>query len=304
MKTSIPSNWRPLSRALYGFLIAIAALWDMPRNACAQLYVSQVGTGVVSKYNAKTGTLINANFITGVGFPSGLAIMGPNGQFEPQSFLFVSNSANGTVGKYDAITGATINASFITGVSPIGLAVDNFEEHLFVVSFGTPGTVGEYDATTGALINANFVTGLDKPAALALTRPTTEPFLPSFLFVSTSVDPGIVGKYNATTGATINARFITGATGAFGLALSGNTLFVTLLINGTVSKYSAKTGALISANFITGVGLPYAIASLGNTLFVANADNGTVGEYDAKTGAAIKADFITGLNNPQAIAVR
>ena len=36
MNTSIASNWRPRSRALYAFLIAIAALWVMPRNAQAQ----------------------------------------------------------------------------------------------------------------------------------------------------------------------------------------------------------------------------------------------------------------------------
>src|SRR5215471_12077734 len=36
MNTSIASNWRPHSRALYAFLIAIAALWVMPRNAQAQ----------------------------------------------------------------------------------------------------------------------------------------------------------------------------------------------------------------------------------------------------------------------------
>jgi DNA-binding beta-propeller fold protein YncE len=116
MKTSIPSNWRPLSRALYTFLIAIAALWGMPRNACAQLYVSQAEIGVVSEYDATTGAVINANFITGVGSPFGLALLG--------NTLFVANADTGTVGKYDAITGATINANFITGWNdPLAIAV-------------------------------------------------------------------------------------------------------------------------------------------------------------------------------------
>src|ERR1700747_1365136 len=36
MNTSIASNWRPHSRALFAFLIVIAALWVTPRNAQAQ----------------------------------------------------------------------------------------------------------------------------------------------------------------------------------------------------------------------------------------------------------------------------
>ena len=37
MKTSITSNLRPLLRDFYPFLIAIAVLWAVPRNAHAQL---------------------------------------------------------------------------------------------------------------------------------------------------------------------------------------------------------------------------------------------------------------------------
>ena len=47
MKTSITSNWRPLLRALYAFVIAIIVLWAMPRNARAQLYVTHGGVAPV-----------------------------------------------------------------------------------------------------------------------------------------------------------------------------------------------------------------------------------------------------------------
>ena len=56
-------------RALYPFLFAIAAVWAMPRNAHAQLYVT---SDVVSKYSATTGEVINASFITGLIAPTGL----------------------------------------------------------------------------------------------------------------------------------------------------------------------------------------------------------------------------------------
>ena len=64
-------------RALYPFLIAIAALWAMPKNAHAQLYLTEFpggGLGVVGKYDAKTGAAINATFITGLNGPGGLAV--------------------------------------------------------------------------------------------------------------------------------------------------------------------------------------------------------------------------------------
>jgi len=74
MKTSITSNFRPLLRAFYPFVIAIAVLWAMPRNAHAQLYVTQRGAGIVGEYDATTGFAINANFITGLNGPIGLAV--------------------------------------------------------------------------------------------------------------------------------------------------------------------------------------------------------------------------------------
>ena len=66
--------------------------------------------------DATTGTLINANFITGLSSPFGLALSGYN--------LFVANQPGLSVGKYDATTGTAINASFIAGLSsPQGLAL-------------------------------------------------------------------------------------------------------------------------------------------------------------------------------------
>jgi hypothetical protein len=157
MKSSITANLRPLLRAFYPFVIGIAVLWAVPRNAHAQLYVTQSGDSV-GEYNTTTGEVINASFITGLDLPIGLALRG--------NTLFVVNFGPGTVGEYDAKTGATINASFITGLNnPEGLAL--LGDTLFVSNFGN-GTVGEYDANTGAAINTNFIAGLARPIGLAL----------------------------------------------------------------------------------------------------------------------------------------
>jgi DNA-binding beta-propeller fold protein YncE len=137
------------------------ALWAMPKNAHAQLYVTEVpgdNGGVVDKYDAKTGAAISPSFITGLNDPQWLAVKG--------NTLFVANAGGNTVGKYDATTGAAISPSFITGMGfPLGLAV--LGNKLFVVDFAS-GTVGKYDATTGEAINANFITGLQFPTGLAV----------------------------------------------------------------------------------------------------------------------------------------
>ena len=48
--------------AFYALVIAGAAFWAVPRNAYAQLYVTNMlhGAAVVSEYNAETGEVISA----------------------------------------------------------------------------------------------------------------------------------------------------------------------------------------------------------------------------------------------------
>src|SRR5208283_1091148 len=88
MKTIITSNSRPLRRALCTLLVGIAALWAMPRNARAQLYVTTPANNV-GEYNTITGAAINADLITGLNDPRDLALSGNNLD------LFVANYAGG-----------------------------------------------------------------------------------------------------------------------------------------------------------------------------------------------------------------
>jgi DNA-binding beta-propeller fold protein YncE len=136
------------------------------------------------------------------------------------------------------------------------------------------------------------------------------------LYVSQSTT-NTVGKYDATTGAPINANFIAGLSRPLGLALSadGTALFVANNSNDTVGKYSATTGAAINANFITFLSAPLSSAPLGlalsgngTALFVENANptpipSFTVGEYNAITGAPINANLIRGLGGSTELAL-
>jgi hypothetical protein len=246
MKTIITSNWRPLHRALWAVFLCIASFWAMPRNACAQIYVSQ-GNYKVGAYNATTGKAINASFITG--------LSGAGGIVSGNSF-FVTNNISNTVGEYNSTTGAVIKANFITGLDgPAALALSG--NALFVANyFGYSGnTVGKYYAATGKAIKASFITGLPSPQGLAISGNTLF-VVNEYNSVDRVPNSGTVGAYNATTGTPINPinpNVITGLKDPVGLAISGNTLFVSTGYGNTVGEYNATTGAAINANFIKGL---------------------------------------------------
>jgi DNA-binding beta-propeller fold protein YncE len=301
MKTNITSNWKPLLRVVYAFIIAITALWVVPRNACAQLYVTKPLLppgllGVVSKYRTD-GTVFppnGAKFIAGVNFPEALALNG--------NTLFVANGGDNTVSAYTANTDTATPAPHFTTITglkqPAGLAV--LGDTLFVAN-SRAGTVGTYKAKTGDEINASFIKGLSGPAGLAVLGNT--------LFVANS-GAGTVSAYtvNTDTGAPAPGfTTITGLTAPVGLAVLGDWLFVANSGAGTVGKYTARTGGPINASFIKGLNSPVGLAVLGDTtLFVTSSGAGTVGTYSAggNVGTAITPNLVTGLLAPAGIAVQ
>ncbi len=133
-----------------------------------------------------------------------------------------------------------------------------------------------------------------------------------YLYV-TNFSLGTVSRYS-TSGQSSDPSFITGLGGSFGIAISGNFLFVTgipesggLFYDSTpenVAEYDLTTGDLINPNFITGLDPDtYAASIFDGDLYLTNTGDGTVGEYDATTGAAIDPSLISGLGFPQSILV-
>jgi hypothetical protein len=293
MKKNITSNLRLLTHTLCAFIIA-AALWVMPRSARAQLYVGNApgsfGAGVVSKYSAKTGHMINANFITGLSSP-------PRALAVEDNTLFVSDGDS--IGTYDATTGAVIKKDFFTALRIIIGFVLILPSGNTGYSLAQNGVIWEVVDGIGL---ADIITGLDHPSGLAVFGSEEK----AVLFVTDRNEDGggTVAEYDGNTGVTINRHFITGLMGPTGLAVTGNTLFVANTTGGTVGKYDATTGGAVNAGFITGLEEPNALAVKENTLFVTSADGHKVGAYDATTGAVIDAHFITGLTHAAGIAVK
>lgn len=274
-------------RRAFCLSVFAAILCGLPAQARAQLYVGNSNT--VGLFDITTGTAINSSFVTGLSHPDGILVSG--------NTLFVANFDTNTILTYDATTGAPLNASFInTGPNsgPQGLALSG--NTLYVANF-ISGTVGTYDATTGQVINASFTAPSDGGAcSLALAGgnlyvayqmrnmvmaydATTGAVAPGFstiigssapfvrglavqddsLFVANNGLEGSVSEYSATTGAVINASFISNLSYPGGLAISGDQLFVTQ--NGKVSEFDANTGASINPDFVPGMASPVSLAA-------------------------------------------
>jgi hypothetical protein len=232
--------------------IAMAFSGDI-KNLGHTIFLLQNGTSSnpsVSQYST-TGAVINMNFVNGLYYDFGIAVVGNK--------LFVSylidqeNSPPAAVAEFNATTGALINATLIeTGAnSTIGAMTTSGDTLFFAYEYaikggGTLNGVGAYNAKTGAL-NSTFITLSTYyiPAALTVSK--------NHLYVGYAIDQpgyqGTVGEYDATTGAAINATLITGYSYApSGLAVSGNHL---LVAEGSgVIEFNATTGAVINDNFI------------------------------------------------------
>lgn len=259
-----------------------------------------------SAYDATTGAAINTSLVTGLASPHAVTVSGDN--------LLVSNwNGFNSVSEY-TVSGASVAVPLLHDVQQGvgGIAVSGAD--MFISNYlGT--TVSEYTAT-GALVNSSLITLKVGAGPYGIVVSGNDLFVAVNEF-NKGAGAGYISEYDATTGAQINANFITGLNQPEGIAISGNGFFVVNngddnnaagpLTDGTVGEYDLTTGAAINSALVTGLNQPVGVAVLGNDLFVTSNPNGStaglIGEYDATTGATINASFVTGLDDPQGIAV-
>jgi len=173
---------------------------------------------------------------------------------------------------------------------------------LFIGS-GSTDTVGKYDARTGAAINSSLINGqgLSGPGSMAVDG-NNHLFVVSTVF-SGFEPPWIVGQYDATTGVTINANFLTVGRFTFGLAAEKNNLFVPGYFSG-IQEYDSTSGSLTNSSFnnspfIDGI----ALDGLNHLYVINHGTTSGVGKYDSTTGASINASLVTGVEYPGSVAV-
>lgn len=174
----------------------------------ATLYVAEESNGSIRTYNANTGALLNAGFVTGLGTNlSNLRLAATD------SHLFVANATAPGVGIqiYDLSIG-TLPGQMIARIAPTsdgdtyGMAVSGGT--LFTAHHSTD-TVNSYQYSTATAYADPLIAGLGDPRGLAVFGST--------LYVANS-STGTIGSYNLN-GSVINASLITGISGAYGLAI-------------------------------------------------------------------------------------
>jgi len=116
---------------------------------------------------------------------------------------------------------------------------------------------------------------------------------------------GKLGKYEATTGKTMSASFISDKNGPLHITSSGGNLYVANIDTNTVTAYSATTGAAVAGfKAPSGFEEPSGVAVSGGILYVADIGSGVVRAFNATTGKAVTGFKSPGsVNNPQAVAV-
>ena len=310
MKIISRSNLRRLRRSLCTVLIGIAALWAIPGSARAQqapqqvLLVSQGSGGLngsVNAYDAATGALIKANFISGFTSPSGLLVSG-------NTLYVASGEVNGGfISTYNPSTGTLINATFVNNSTGLfgqinGGANLGLVGNTLYVANSFANTISTYDATSGTPIGEPLIYGGGNSPELR--GPYGLVIVGANLFVSNNDSSGgWIGKYDLS-GATINDHFITSpGIGTYGMAISGSHLFVATGRDGgsSVQEFDINSGALLDPNFVSGLQYVNGITISGTTLYVAQdfgRPDGTsvVSTYDVNTGDLLNANFVAGLN--------
>jgi hypothetical protein len=217
--------------------------WGMTWDGGDNLYVAQ--TSGVGQYTT-SGATVNSSLISVAGEAEAVALDG-------KGHVFVYDALLHTIGEYTT-SGATVNASFITGLPGNGFASMVCDgRYLFVCnSSGYDSEIEAYFASTGGLISTSFINLGPNPGATALALDGK-----GDLFVGYA-PPGhdyTIGEFK-TTGATVNASLIsTGLNDPFGLAISGDYLFVANERAGTIGEFTTS-GVPINTALVTGLNNP------------------------------------------------
>ena len=151
----------------------------------------------VSEYDATTGALIDANFISGISVTA-LTVSGDNLLVGIHPYFAL----------YSALNGALFDHDFMNVGEGNEIAVTALSSNAIFASTTVTSAVGQY-SISGTLLNTNFIT-LSSPGGAGSLA-----VLGNNLFLENG------GEYNASTGDLINANFGVGGQ----LAVSGDYLF-------------------------------------------------------------------------------
>jgi hypothetical protein len=298
------------SSSLLPGAVALMALAALPGVVRGQIFVANFSNDTVGSYPVTGGTATNSSLDPSSGFGVSVSAFG-------NDIIVGNNGAN-----IDAFTLDSNNATITSTISLITSGISDpyativAGNTLYVANAGS-GTVaaftlnGSGSSLTASVANTSLVTGLTTPVGLAISG--------NNLYVESN--SGLVGEYTLSgsgTGlavASTVSSMIAGAGGnsAWGLALSGTNLLVSIPGSQSVQSFTLNAGGTAVTNtnstFITGLtqpsgGDPAPLAVSGTTLLVGDFIHSAVAEYTlsgtgaAETASLDSSSFLTGVGEP------
>ncbi|HEV7403994.1 MAG TPA: DUF4394 domain-containing protein [Chthoniobacteraceae bacterium] len=180
----------------------------------------------------------------------------------------------------------------------LGATATATAQKIYVANSSYYRTIGTYDTLTGAEVNRSFLGFIDGGEAMALRGNT-------LYYVGYTNGANRVLKFSASGGSGGAWTWIEDANSNNvyrGLAVAGNTLYVSQTGFNRVSTFDATTGATLNLNFIPSVEDPHGLAVAGGRLYVACGSANLVKVFDAATGSLMIT--LSSQSNPSSVAVR
>ena len=267
------------SLACFAFLLLAASLAQP--SARGQVYVGDGagGPGAVHEYTL-SGSVITPTLVGGYSqtpYLQGIAISGTR--------LFTADDVDGKIGVFNVNTGAVINTALINApAGSWGIAVGN---NLIYVSNYYGSLTAYHDTPTPTV--AWTIVGSGNAGDVVLSG-TDLYLIHSPSGVSSAFE---ISKYNAITGAVVNATLVTGLNDTFGLTISGSNLFAAGYSTGTIGEYTTA-GATVNASLVNGQQNSEGMAVSGTTIYVA--DLTEVAMYSTVNGS-LTGSFSVGANS-------
>jgi virginiamycin B lyase len=253
----------------------------------ARIYWGNFGTGTIGRAELD-GTGANQGFITGAGFPAGMAV-------NYTHIYWVSSRDNGTIGRA-SLDGTGANPNFITAAgNPVGLAIDG--SHIYWANNVSGGSIGRANLD-GSGANSFFATGASFPTGVAVDG--------AHIYWA-NYNPRAIGRANLD-GSAATASFIPVSTPSQlgGVTVNATHIYWSDLGPGVGNMApigrANLDGTDPNPNFITGATNPDGLAVDGSHIYWANSGSGTIGRATLD-GTGVNQSFITGAASPHGVAL-
>jgi hypothetical protein len=137
-------------------------------------------SGKINKINMSNGSIVNANWVTGLSNPYGLIIDAKG------KYMYVANSGNGTISKINMSDGSIVNASWASGLTnPLYLEIDSTGTYMYV-SVQATQSVRKILMYDGTVISGNYISDLNNPSKIKIIN--------QYMYVANRGN-GNIGKY-------------------------------------------------------------------------------------------------------------